>query len=165
MVGGPPALQAALENGRIDAFVLSPPEAQIAAAGGYGRRPGAFRPATSPNWRTLPFLVLVARTPGRCRRRGPHHRAACAPCTAGSAAVQRGPARGSPALIQTMFFPRTAPAVVASAVEAMRGGFADGGRLSPAGIALAGQLLRQRRAPWHRAKATLWTNRYVAAAH
>ena len=62
MVGGPPALQAALENKRIDAFILSPPEAQVAAAAGYGRTLVSLA-QDFPQLQGLPFLVLAARRP------------------------------------------------------------------------------------------------------
>ena len=61
MKAKPPAIQAALENGRIHGFVLSPPEAGIAEARGYGHR--LVEPSVDfPDLRGLPFLVLVAKT-------------------------------------------------------------------------------------------------------
>lgn len=161
MVGGPPALQAALENGRIDAFVLSPPEGQIAEAGGYGTALVDFG-RDFPELATVPFLVLVARTPVDAAGADRITRSVRA-LQAGSAAVQADPARLA-GLIQTMFFPRIAPAVVASAVEAMRGGLADGGRLSPEGIASLASFSGIVGLPGL-GEGTLWTNRYVAAAH
>lgn len=60
VVGSPPALGAALENGRIDAFVLSPPESAIAEAGGYGTV--LVHPSKEIKGADIiPSLVLVSR--------------------------------------------------------------------------------------------------------
>ena len=156
MVGGPPALQAALENNRIDAFVLSPPEGQIAEAGGYAVVLVDFG-QDFPELATVPFLVLVARTPIDPAGTDRITRSVRA-LQAGAAAVQQDPAKLS-GLIQQKFFPRIAPAIIAGAVEALRGGVADGGRFKPEGIAalasfsgIAGQA---------GGEGTLWTNRFV----
>ena len=156
MVGGPPALQAALENGRIDAFVLSPPEAQVAEAGGYGAGLVSFG-RDFPELADLPFLVLVARSPVDPAAADRITRSVRALRSA-SGAVQADPAKAA-ALIGQQFFPRLAPPLVAAAVEAMRPGLADGGRFGPPGItalvrfagvpALAGS-----------GEGTLWTNRF-----
>lgn len=156
MVGGPPALQAALENGRIDAFVLSPPEAQVAEAGGYGAGLVSFG-RDFPELADLPFLVLVARSPVDPAAADRITRSVRALRSA-SGAVQADPAKAA-ALIGQQFFPRLAPPLVAAAVEAMRPGLADGGRFGPPGIAA---LVRFAGVPASAGsgEGTLWTNRF-----
>lgn len=157
MVGGPPALQAALENGRIDAFVLSPPEAQVAEAGGYGAGLIGFG-RDFAELADIPFLVLVARSPfdpAATDRIGRSVRA----LQAASIALARDPAMVA-GLIQQQFFSRIAPPVIAGAVEAMRGGTVGGGRFDPAGVAA---LIRFAGQPGlaGTGEDTLWTNRFI----
>jgi len=156
MVGGPPALQAALENGRIDAFVLSPPEAQVAEAGSYGTGLVSFG-RDFPELADLPFLVLVARSPVDPAAADRITRGIRALRSA-SDAVQANPGKAA-ALIGQQFFPRVPLPVVAAAVEAMRPGLADGGRFGPAGIAA---LVRFSGAPAlaGTGEGTLWTNHF-----
>jgi len=156
MVGGPPALQAALENGRIDAFVLSPPEAQVAEAGSYGTGLVSFG-RDFPELADLPFLVLVARSPVDPAAADRITRSIRALRSA-SDAVQANPGKAA-ALIGQQFFPRVPLPVVAAAVEAMRPGLADGGRFGPAGIAA---LVRFSGAPAlaGTGEGTLWTNHF-----
>src|SRR5258708_11264058 len=61
-VGGPPALQAALENKRIDAFVLSPPEGYLATKSGAGTILISLGDEF-PLLANQPYLVLVAKKP------------------------------------------------------------------------------------------------------
>src|SRR6266849_3455957 len=61
-VGGPPALQAALENKRIDAFVLSPPEGYLAEKSGAGTVLVSIGD-DFPQVARQPYLVLVAKKP------------------------------------------------------------------------------------------------------
>ena len=156
MVGGPPALQAALENGRIDAFVLSPPEAQVAEVGGYGAGLVGFG-RDFPELAELPFLVLVARSPVDAAGADRITRSLRAMRSA-AAAVQADPASAA-ALIGQQFFPRIPPPIVAAAVEAMRPGLADGGRFTPAGIAALVRFSGAP-APAGSGEGTLWTNQY-----
>ena len=158
MVGGPPALQAALENARIDAFVLSPPEGQIATAGGYGAVLVDYG-QDFPELAAVPFLVLVARTPIDVAGADRITRSVRA-LQAGSAAVQADPPKLA-GLIQQQFFPRIAPAVIAGAVEAMRPGIADGGRFQPEGIAALASFSG---IPGSASTDALWTNRFVTVA-
>ena len=156
MVGGPPALQAALENGRIGAFVLSPPEAQVAEAAGYGAGLIGFG-RDFPELADLPFLVLVARSPVDAVAADRITRSLRA-LRAASDAVQADPAKAAAAIGQ-QFFPRVAPPVVAAAVEAMRPGLANGGQFTPAGIAA---LARFAGVPVlaGSGEGTLWTNQF-----
>ena len=157
MVGGPPALQAALENKRIDAFVLSPPEAQIAEAGGYGAALIGFG-RDFPELASLPFLVLVARSPIDSAASDRISRSVRALQSA-SNALQQDPAKIA-GLIQRQFFARVPPAVVLGAVEAMRPGIADGGRFDPAGVAALVRFAGAR-STGGSGEGTLWTNRYA----
>ena len=129
MVGGPPALQAALENKRIDAFMLSPPEGQIAEAAGYGRALIDLA-ADFPALRSLPFLVLVARRP--FSPSVPLQQAVQA-LRDGAAAVQADPA-ATAGLIASKYFPRLPAAIVEQAVLAMKDGVSIPGALSQPGI-------------------------------
>ena len=61
-VGSPPALQAALENKRIDAFVLSPPEGYLATKAGAGTILISLGDEF-PLLANQPYLVLVAKKP------------------------------------------------------------------------------------------------------
>lgn len=128
MVGGPPALQAALENKRIDAFILSPPEAQIAEAGGYGHTLISLATDFS-ELRALPFLVLVAKRPfvdpDRIRR-------TVRALQAAAHAVQADP-DGTADAIAAKFFPKAPPGAVRAATQSMKDGVTNGA-LSAASI-------------------------------
>ena len=128
MVGGPPALQAALENKRIDAFILSPPEAQIAEAGGYGRTLISLA-ADFPELRALPFLALVAKRPFANPDR---IRATVLALQAAARSVQMDPG-GTADAIAAKFFPKAPPGTVRAATQAMRDGVTNGA-LSAASI-------------------------------
>lgn len=121
MVGGPPALQAALENGRIGAFILSPPEAQIAAAGGYGRSLISLA-NDFPALRALPFLALVAKRPfaqpDRIQRTVQALQLAAAGLHAQTAATADA--------IAAKFFPKAPPGTVLAATQSMLDGVTDG---------------------------------------
>ena len=120
-VGGPPALQAALENKRIDAFILSPPEAQIAEAGGYGRTLISLA-SDFPDLRALPFLALAAKCPfadpGRIRR-------TVLALQAAAHAVQTNPDRTADS-IATKFFPKAPAGAVRAATQSMKDGVTNG---------------------------------------
>jgi ABC-type nitrate/sulfonate/bicarbonate transport system substrate-binding protein len=131
-VGAPPAIQAALENGRIEAFALSPPEAGLAEAAGYGRRlidPGA----DFPSLHGLPNLVLVM-------KRDPNP-ALQARITATLAALSDASKRvladpdAASDLIGAKFFAKIAPPVIRSAMHSLLDGLATGGRFTQEGIA------------------------------
>lgn len=156
MVGGPPALQAALENGRIDAFVLSPPEAQLAEAGGYGAALIGFG-RDFPELANLPFLVMAARTPVDAAAANRITRTLRALRTA-SLAVAAEPAKAA-GLIGAQFFPRVAVPVLESAIVAMRPGLEAGGRFSAAGVAALVQF-SSATAPGGSGEGTVWTNQY-----
>ena len=128
LVGGPPAIQAAMENKRIDAFLLSPPEAGIAEAGGYGKR--LIAPADDfPALKGLPNLVLVAKTQP--------DEAAVTRIKGGLAVLNKASARvvADPDMaadaIGARFFPKVPQAILREAVRSMADGVEGGGRFTP----------------------------------
>ncbi len=130
MAGPPPAIQAALEAGRIDAFVLSPPEGLLAEDARTGHvliRMGDEFPAL----KGVPSLVLAVKTPVAKRALVV---AALKALQAASAQVLADPA-ASAAAIQKALFPRLKPEVLAAAIIGLKNGIEDRGRLSPAGMA------------------------------
>jgi ABC-type nitrate/sulfonate/bicarbonate transport system substrate-binding protein len=159
MVGPPPAIQAALENTRIDAFVLSPPESGVAEAGGYGTLL-IDADADFKQLHGLPNLVLVA-------RRNPDA-AATRRITGAIAAMQQGAGKviGNPDdaadRIQAAFFKKIAPPIMRAAVHSMLDGLGGGGRFSPANIAVLTRFSAESGTPVP-ATTDYWTNRFIAA--
>jgi ABC-type nitrate/sulfonate/bicarbonate transport system substrate-binding protein len=157
-VGAPPAIQAAMENGRIDAFVLSPPEAGIAEAGGYGRR--LIEPARDfPALKGLPNLVLAA-------KRGPDE-ATAKRITASLAALNKAAAqvRADPDMaadrIGAKFFPKVPQAILRAAVRSMVDGLEGGGRFTPEAVAALGRFSGDSGTPLPPGDGW-WTNRFIA---
>ena len=117
-VGSPVALQAALENKRIDAFVLSPPEGYLATKSGAGtilislgdEFPLAGKPALSG-----------ARRQEADRRQG---LGADRQDRAGDAGGERGAGQANPEpaamAIQKQFFAKADPAAIVAAVKALK---------------------------------------------
>lgn len=128
LVGGPPALQAALQNGRIDAFVLSPPEGQIAEAGGYGRRLIGMADDFA-ELRDVPFLLLAAKSPVADPGRIVGTLRALA---AADAALLAAPDKVADA-IRAKFFPKIDPAIIRAGVAALKPGIAAKGAFGPGG--------------------------------
>ena len=125
-VGGPVALQAALENKRIDAFVLSPPEGYLAAKSGAG----AILVSLGDDFPLLahqPYLVLVAKKPIDDKASELIAKTVRA-MQAASTALVKEPEPTAEA-IQKQFFAKADPAAIVAAVKAMNSGVADGGRL------------------------------------
>ena len=143
-VGSPVAVQAALEVGRIDAFVLSPPE-------GYNAEKAGTGVVLVSLGEEFPLLARTAR----------------ALRAAGSAVVAKP--EETAAAIQKPFFAKASPDAIAAAVKAMASG-AAGGSLDAAGVQNALTFAEEVGAPYGRgtdAKAAeddLWTNRFAAAA-
>jgi ABC-type nitrate/sulfonate/bicarbonate transport system substrate-binding protein len=130
-VGAPPAIQAALENGRIDAFVLSPPEAGVAEAGGYGVK--LIEPARDfPVLKGLPGLVLVAKQ-GPDAAMTQRITAALAALTKASAQVVADPDMAADQ-IGARFFAKVPQPIMRAAVRSMADGLEGQGRFSPTGI-------------------------------
>jgi len=127
MIGPPPAIHAALENGQIDGFILSPPEGMLAEQAQVGTvliRLGA----EFANLGSLPYLVLAAKKPLDEKEHDLAVKTVRA-LEAASRATLADPPRVAEA-IQKPFFPKLAPAVALAAVDAMKGGIAGQGRMN-----------------------------------
>ena len=130
MAGPPPAIQAALEAGRIDAFVLSPPEGLLAEDARTGQvliRMGDEFPALAG----VPSLVLATKVPVAKRALVV---ASLRAMQAASAQLLADPPAAA-AAIQKALFPRLKPEVMAAAIGGLKNGIEDRGRLSAAGMA------------------------------
>jgi NitT/TauT family transport system substrate-binding protein len=125
-VGSPIALQAALENKRIDAFVLSPPEGFLAAKSGTGTVLVSLGD-DFPLLADQPYLVLVAKKPIEDKTSDLIVETARA-MQAASTALVREPEPTAQA-IQKQFFAKADPAAIVAAVKAMNAGVAGGGKL------------------------------------
>lgn len=135
LVGGPPALGAALENGRIDAFMLSPPESVLAEVGGYGTvlvRPNRELPVI----RGIPSLVLVAHADPKPDARARIIKAVRA-MNAATAALLADPDRVADQIGQKFFAKVPAPVIRRSVAE-LTDGLAGEGRIGRAGADLLG---------------------------
>ena len=125
-VGGPVALQAALENKRIDAFVLSPPEGYLATKSGAGTILISFG-EDFPLLADQPYLVLVAKKPIDDKASDLIVKTVRAMQSA-SASLVRDPEPGATA-IQEQFFAKADPDAIAAAVKSISSGVAGGGKL------------------------------------
>ena len=125
-VGSPVALQAALENKRIDAFVLSPPEGYLATKSGAGTILVSFGD-DFPLLANQPYLVLVDKKPIDDKASERIVKTARA-LQAASAALVANPERAAQA-IQKQFFSKADPAAILAAIKALDGGVAGGGKL------------------------------------
>jgi ABC-type nitrate/sulfonate/bicarbonate transport system substrate-binding protein len=125
-VGGPPALQAALENKRIDAFILSPPEGYLAAKSGAGTVLISLGDEF-PLLADQPYLVLVAKKPINDKGSDLIVKTVRAMQSASSALV-KDPASAATA-IQKQFFAKADPDAIAAAVKTLRSGVAGAGKL------------------------------------
>jgi NitT/TauT family transport system substrate-binding protein len=157
MAGGPPALQAALENRRIDAFILSPPEGGIAEAGGYGRMLISLA-ADFPALRNMPFLSLVAKRPFAQEQRIIRSVRALQ----AAARALHADTEGTAAAIAAKYFPRAASGVIASATRGMLDGVTDGSVQAEAVDALI-RFGAESGNPIGPINAAAWTNRFVGA--
>jgi NitT/TauT family transport system substrate-binding protein len=125
-VGSPVALQAALENKRIDGFVLSPPEGYLAAKSGTGTVLVSFGD-DFPLLANQPYLVLVAKKPVDAKASELMVKTARA-LQAASASLLANPEAAATA-IQKQFFAKADPAAVLAAVKSLNSGIASGGKL------------------------------------
>jgi len=125
-VGSPPALQAALENKRIDAFVLSPPEGYLATKSGAGTILISLGDEF-PLLANQPYLVLVAKKPIDDRASELIVKTVRA-MQAASAALVANPETAALA-IQKQFFAKADPAAIVAAIKALDSGVASGGKL------------------------------------
>jgi ABC-type nitrate/sulfonate/bicarbonate transport system substrate-binding protein len=125
-VGNPVALQAALENKRIDAFILSPPEGYLATKSGTGTILISLGD-DFPLLANQPYLVLVAKKPIDDKASDLIVRTLRAMQSA-SAALVRDPGPGA-AAIQKQFFGKADPDAIVAAIKAIKSGVAGGGKL------------------------------------
>jgi len=166
-VGGPVALQAALENKRIDAFALSPPEGYLAAKSGAGTILISLGD-DFPLLANQPYLVLVAKKPIDDKASDLIVKTAWA-MQAASAALVAEP-EPTALSIQKQFFAKADPAAIVSAIKSMESGVAGGGKLDVA--AFRNQLAFSREVGTNFGKDfdaaasqnDLWTNNYVERA-
>lgn len=136
LIGSPPAIQAALDHGQIDGFILSPPEGRVADDNGTGKV--YIRVDREFSWLdNVPFLVLVAKTPLDAKQRDIAVKTVRA-LQAASRLVLKDKGRAA-AEIQRQFYPQLSEEVVLSGIEAMSPGLVGDGRMTPETI---GQLLR-----------------------
>jgi len=125
-VGSPPALQAALENKRIDAFVLSPPEGYLAAKSGAGTILISLGDEF-PLLANQPYLVLVAKKPIDDKISELIVRVLRA-MQAASAALVKDPSR-TRWRFRSSFSPRPIPMPSMAAIKSLNSGVASGGKL------------------------------------
>jgi ABC-type nitrate/sulfonate/bicarbonate transport system substrate-binding protein len=125
-VGSPVALQAALENKRIDAFVLSPPEGYLATKSGAGTILISLGDEF-PLLANQPYLVLVAKKPIDDKTSELIVKTLRAMQTA-SAALVKDPEAGA-AAIQKQFFAKADPDAITAAIKSLNSGISSGGRL------------------------------------
>lgn len=130
-VGGPPALQAALENSRIDAFLLSPPEGYLAEKQGSG----AVLISLASDFPVLakqPFLTLVAKKPISDQTADLIRRTVKALQTASTASIAKPD--DTALAVQKLRFPKADPDAIVAAVKILNKGVGDGGTVDVEGI-------------------------------
>jgi NitT/TauT family transport system substrate-binding protein len=125
-VGSPAALQAALENKRIDAFVLSPPEGYLATKSGAGTILISLGDEF-PLLANQPYLVLVAKKPIDEKTSELIVKVLRA-MQAASAALVKAPEPNAME-IQKQFFAKADPDAIVAAIKALDSGIASGGML------------------------------------
>jgi NitT/TauT family transport system substrate-binding protein len=125
-VGSPAALQAALENKRIDAFALSPPEGYLATKSGAGTILMSLG-EDFPLLANQPYLVLVAKKPIDDKTSELIVKTVRA-MQAASAALVANPEQVALA-IQKQFFAKADPAAIVAAIKSLGSGVAGGGKL------------------------------------
>jgi NitT/TauT family transport system substrate-binding protein len=159
-IGAATALGAALENGRIDAFMLSPPEGQLAEAAGYGKN--VIEPNTDiAGWGGMPSLVLVARSDAN----EVAQKKIVATLRAINAANHAVLADldGSADKIGAKYFPKLPQPVMRASIRALADGIKDDGLLNDERAKLLTRFVEESgRAP--PAAGSFWTNRYVELA-
>ncbi len=160
-IGPPSAIQAALDAGRIDGYVLSPPAGLITEDARTGRvlvRMGD----EFPELEKLPSLVLAAKTPVSDARRDVLVKT-CKSLQDACAEVLANPAKAA-GRIQAALYPKLKPEVMQSAVLSLKSGIQPRGRFDPAGIndliAFAGDAAKGA----DPAEGKLWTNAYWSEA-
>jgi ABC-type nitrate/sulfonate/bicarbonate transport system substrate-binding protein len=160
LVGPPPAIGAALENGRIDAFMLSPPESVLAEANGYGTI--LVRPATEiAGIKGLPSLVLAAAATPTPEARARIIKALRALDSASRAVIADPDSTAD--IIQAKFFSKVPNPIIRTSVRQYIDGLGNDGQLDAKAAALLRQFTIESggTAP---TDDSFWTNDYAAAA-
>lgn len=162
-VGPPPALQAALENHRIDAFILSPPQGYVAAHRKYGQVLISLGKEMT-QLQNVPYLVLVAKKPMSDATKKLATGTARA-LQAASAEIVANPAAAADK-IHAHFFKKASPDALRDALTTMQAGVAQKGEITADGIKRLIALAEQSgmHTPKDTAEGGFWTNAYVAAA-
>lgn len=166
-IGNPVALQAALENKQIDAFVLSPPEGSLAEKAGSGIILTSLGD-DFPVMKNQPYLVLVAKKPIDDQKAALFVKTARAMQAASDALIKQ-PDQTAEA-IQKQFFAKAAPESIVVAVKAMNSGVTGGGAMDVEGFQNMLAFAKDNGTNFGKefdAKAAeneLWTNRFVEDA-
>jgi NitT/TauT family transport system substrate-binding protein len=166
-IGNPVALQAALENKQIDAFVLSPPEGLLAEKAGSGIIITSLGD-DFPVLKNQPYLVLVAKKPIDDQKAALFVKTARA-LQAASEALVKQPDQAAEA-IQKQFFAKATPESILAAVKAMNSGVTTGGAMDVEGFQNMLAFAKENGTNFGKefdAKAAendLWTNRFVEDA-
>jgi NitT/TauT family transport system substrate-binding protein len=166
-VGPPPALRAALENGRIDGFVLTAPEGQLVERAGFGKvlvRPGS----EIEELKTYHHLVLVVRKDTAEKRADLVTRVVAVFTKVSDRTVKDTGAVAK--AIQQKFYEKVPEPVIADAVASLKDGVDRQGRMSVASIdyllkfsAATGAAL-DRRLDAAKGENDFWTNRFIDMA-
>lgn len=159
-VGPPPALQAALENHRIDAFVLSPPQGFIASDAKYGTVLISLG-NEMPQLKEVPYLVLVAKTPVDDKTKKLITDTAKVLNSASTALT--ADSAGLSDKIQAGFFHEAKPEAIRNAVDVMKSGITGHGELTQTGIDRLLDLSAKSGAtlPSEVKEGSFWTNEYL----
>lgn len=159
-IGSAAALEAALENGAIDGFMLSAPEGEIAEAAGYGQI--FIEPDVDfPDIHGMPSLVIVARQDA--------NQAAQAKIVASLRALNAanraliGDIDGGAELLRSKFFPKISAEVMRRSVRSLANGIRDEGLLNQERAALLTKFVEEsgRKPP---EGSSFWTDRYLTSA-
>jgi NitT/TauT family transport system substrate-binding protein len=166
-VGNPVAIQAALENKRIDAFVLSPPEGYLAEKSGAGKILVSLGD-DFPLLANQPYLVLAVKKPIDDKKSEMIVKTVRAMQAAGAATQQKP--QDTALAIQKQFFPKADPDAIVAAVKALSNGVAGNGKIDVESMQNALTAAKEVGTNYGRefdAKASendLWTNHFVEAA-
>jgi NitT/TauT family transport system substrate-binding protein len=166
-VGSPPTLQAALENGRIDGFLLSPPEGNIAAKHGYGTVLVSIA-SDFPKLARQPFLTLIAKKPVDPKTADLIVRVARALQAASAISIAKP--EETALAVQKQYFAKADPDPIIAAVKILNKGIDEGGEVSVDSMQNMLTLFAEVGTNFDRkldAKAdedNLWTNKFVSEA-
>jgi ABC-type nitrate/sulfonate/bicarbonate transport system substrate-binding protein len=166
-VGSPPALQAALENHRIDAFLLSPPEGYLAEKQGSGSVLISLA-SEFPELAKQPFLSLVAKKPINEKIADVITRTVKALQLASAASIAKP--EETALAVQKQRFSKADPDAIVAAVKTLNGGISDGGTVDVESMSNMFTFFDQvgtkfeKRFDAKTSENDLWTNKFVAAA-